>query len=70
MNDGEYYSKMEKEEETQKIIKYQFKTGKKIKILFNSAEFEIPRITNYTFSEDEKKILLQTETKKIYEWLQ
>ena len=66
MNDGEYYSKIEKEEETQKIIKYQFKTGKQIKILFNSAEFDIPRITNYTFSEDEKKILLQTETEKIY----
>ena len=68
MNDGEYYSKMEKKDEEQEIIKYQFKDGKKIKTLFNSANFEIPKITNYTFSKDEKQVLLATKTEKIYRY--
>lgn len=68
MNDGEHYSKIEKTETSQEIIKYQFQNGKKIRTLFTSAEFEIPRITDYTFSNDEKKILLKTETEKIYRY--
>tara|TARA_B100001250_G_scaffold253649_1_gene218169 strand:- start:12089 stop:14236 length:2148 start_codon:yes stop_codon:yes gene_type:complete len=68
MNDGEHYSKIEKTETSQEIIKYQFQNGKKIRTLFTSAEFEIPRITDYTFSNNEKKILLKTETEKIYRY--
>ena len=68
MNDGEHYSTMEKNKDGQKIIKYQFKNGKKIKTLFNSTDFKIPKITNYTFSKDEKQVLLATETEKIYRY--
>ena len=68
MNDGEHYSKIEKTETSQEIIKYQFQNGKKIRTLFTSAEFEIPRISDYTFSNNEKKILLKTETEKIYRY--
>ena len=57
MNDGEHYSTIEKKDDGQQIIKYQFKDGKKIGPLFRSADFKIPRITNYTFSKDEKKII-------------
>jgi dipeptidyl-peptidase-4 len=66
MNDGEHYSTMEKTENGQEIIKHQFKDGKKVRTLFSSADFDIQRINNYTFSDDEKQLLLSTETEKIY----
>jgi len=66
MNDGEHYSTMEKTEKGQEIIKHQFKDGKKVRTLFSSADFDIQGINNYTFSNDEKQLLLSTETEKIY----
>ena len=66
MNDGEHYSTMEKVDEGQAIIKYKFKSGKKVRTLFKSTDFDIPKINNYTFSEDEQQILLATEKEKIY----
>jgi len=66
MNDGEHYSTMEKIEDGQQIIKYKFRSGEKVRTLFNSNDFDIPKINSYTFSEDEKKILLKTETEHIY----
>jgi dipeptidyl-peptidase-4 len=66
MNDGEHYSTMERIEGGQEIIKYKFKSGKKVRTLFKSADFEIPRIGAYTFSDDEKQLLLATETESIY----
>jgi dipeptidyl-peptidase-4 len=66
MNDGEYYSTLEQTDEGQEIIKYQFKNGKKVRVLFNSADFEISKISGYSFSNNEKQILLKTETEKIY----
>ena len=68
MNDGEHYSTMEKTEKGQEIIKHQFKDGKKVRTLFSSADFDIQRINNYTFSDDEKQLLLSTETEKIYRY--
>ena len=66
MNDGEHYSTMEKNDDGQKIIKHKFKSGKKVRTLFKSADFEIPKIKNYTFSKDEKQLLLATKTENIY----
>ena len=67
MNDGEHYSTIEKIEDEQQIIKYKFRTGEKVRTLFNSNDFDIPKINSYTFSEDEKKILLKsTFDLKIY----
>ena len=66
MNDGEHYSTKEKTEDGQEIIKYQFKNGKKVRTLFKSADFKIQKIGKYTFSENEKQLLLATETKRIY----
>ncbi len=68
MNDGEHYSTMEKTEEGQEIIKYQFKNGKKVRTLFTSADFKITKIRGYTFSKNEKQLLLATETEKIYRY--
>ena len=68
MNDGEHYSTIEKTEDGQEIIKYRFKNGKKVRTLFKSTDFEIPKIGKYTFSENEKQLLLATETKSIYRY--
>ena len=68
MNDGEHYSTIEKTEDGQEIIKYRFKNGKKVRTLFKSTDFEIPKIGKYTFSENEKQLLLATETTSIYRY--
>ena len=66
MNDGEHYSTMEKIDNHQQIIKYKFVNGKKVLTIFNSKDFELPKINEYEFSQNEKKILLKTEKEKIY----
>ena len=68
MNDEEHYTLMEMNDDEQDIIKYKFEDGRKIATLFESKRFEIPKIINYTFSNDEKKILLATKTEKIYRY--
>ena len=47
------------------INQYSFKLGKKVRTLFKSKEFEISRISDYTFSNDEQKFLLSTELSAI-----
>jgi len=66
MNDGEHYSTIKNTEDGQEIVKHKFKSGKKVRTLFKSADFEISRVGKYTFSKDEKQLLLATETKSIY----
>ena len=68
MNDGEHYAALEKTDKGQEVIKYQFKDGKKVRTLLQCYNFEIPKVNNYSFSLDEKKILLETETEKIYRY--
>ena len=66
MNDGEHYTTIIKENNSQKIIKYRFKDGKRVKAIFSTDNYSISRVTSYTFSKDESMILMATETKKIY----
>ena len=68
MNNGNYFSRIENIDTNQEISKYEFKTGKKISALFNSRDFDIKKISKYTFSQDEKKLLLATETESIYRY--
>ncbi len=68
MNDGEHYVTMEKTDNGQEIIKYRFKSGKKVRTLFKSNNFEIPKVGRYTFSQDEKQLLLATKTEGIYRY--
>ena len=49
-------------------MKYKFKNGKKIKVLFNSSKFDISKINNYSFSNNEKQLLIETEKTKIYRY--
>ena len=68
MNNGEHYVSLENSELGQELNIYKYKDGEKVRTLFKSEEFDLKRITNYTFSNDEKKLLLETQTEKIYRY--
>ena len=67
MQDGNYYSKLDKKGGYSQINKYSFLTGQKTRTLVDSKNIEID-INNYTFSKDEKKVLFANETVKIYRY--
>ena len=68
MNNGEHYVSLENSELGQELNVYKYKDGEKVRTLFKSDEFDLKRITNYAFSKDEKKLLLETQTEKIYRY--
>ncbi|HZL12231.1 MAG TPA: S9 family peptidase [Prolixibacteraceae bacterium] len=66
MNDGLHYT-IKKDEN--KIVKYSYKTGEQVEILFDLAKIENPgfsTFSDYTFSNDESKILFTTNKQPIY----
>ena len=68
MNNGDFYTKIKRSDEGQEIIKYQFKNGKKVTTLFKSSDFNVKNINNYSFSDDDKLMLISTETESIYRY--
>ena len=68
MNNGDFYTKIKRSDEGQEIIKYQFKNGKEVTTLFKSSDFNVKNINNYSFSDDDKLILISTETESIYRY--
>lgn len=65
--DGEHYSQMNAG--GTQIIKYSFKTGKQVEVLFDATtarECPFKKFDSYSFSPDGTKILIATETKPIY----
>ena len=66
MKDGMHYTSLEENS----IVKYEYKTGNKITVLLNGNDLLVKEvkldIDDYQFSEDEKKVLVQTETESIY----
>ena len=65
--DGEHYTQMNAE--GTQIIKYSFKTGKQVEVLFDAAtarECPFKSFDSYTFSPDGMKLLIATETTPIY----
>ncbi|MFA5535185.1 MAG: S9 family peptidase, partial [Mariniphaga sp.] len=66
MNDGEHYTTLEG---NTKIVKNSYKTGEVVDILFDLEKIDrapLASLSDYTFSEDETKILLTTDEKPIY----
>jgi dipeptidyl-peptidase-4 len=66
MSDGLSYTTLE---EGTKIVKYSYKTGEKIDLVFDLGKVENPGFTvfnDYSFSSDETKILFTTNQKAIY----
>ena len=68
MNNGEHYVSLENSELGQELNIYKYKDGERVRTLFKSDEFDLKRITNYSFSNDEKQLLLETQTEKIYRY--
>lgn len=65
--DGEHYSQMNAD--ATQIIKYSFKTGKSVEVLFDAAtarECPFKTFDRYSFSPDGSKLLLATKTTPIY----
>jgi len=71
MNDGIHYSTMAYTSNGVVIEKYSYATSNKIEDVLKSSDFKLPGgkqldFDEYTFSMDEKKLLLRTETEQIY----
>ncbi len=67
LNDGESYSRLS--HDRKQIISYSFKDGNQKDVLFDVAtarNVKLEKIDGYILSPDEKKMLIQTETKSIY----
>jgi dipeptidyl-peptidase-4 len=66
MNDGLHYTT---KEEGNKIVKYSYKTGEQVEVMFDLSKTEnagFSAFSDYTYSADETKILFTTKTKPIY----
>lgn len=67
MNNGKQYSVLNYENGSTAIDVYDYKTLSKVETLVNSSNLEaIPSFSNYTFSKDERKIILATELESIF----
>lgn len=65
-NDGEHYTT---HESGNKIVKYSYKTGNEVEVVFDITKIEnatISLFSDYAFSDDETKILLTTNVKPLY----
>ncbi len=70
MNDGRYYSKIEKVGSGQAIVQYEFKTGKVMDTVVTSRQLitgkDSLEIGFYQFNKDESEILLSDHVESIY----
>jgi dipeptidyl-peptidase-4 len=65
MNTGKFYTALDQN----KIVKYDITTGQPVETLLDGSTLSPAlEIENYSFSSDEKKLLLQTNVKSIYRW--
>ncbi len=70
MNDGKNYTQIDREGKHQYIRVYSLETGDKVRTIFDNATNKFGgtelSVQSYTFSKDEKKMLLRTEGEHIY----
>jgi len=69
LNDGKHYTRLEEDA----IKQYDLVSGKGVATLFDattidSEDFSADKFDSYTFSEDESKLLLKTESESIYRY--
>ncbi len=65
LNDGRSYSEIDYSGSYPAIVQYSFENGQKIQTLFDGQAEQL-NFSDYTFSDDETKLLLATETQPIY----
>ena len=68
MNDGIHYSSLNYGDKNVYITEYSYETGDSISTIVDSKDLDGISFSNYSFSEDEKKVLLPTETESIYRY--
>ena len=68
MNDGIHYSSLNYGENNVYITQYSYETGDSISTIVDSKDLDGISFSDYSFSEDEKKVLLPTETESIYRY--
>ncbi|MBS1740807.1 MAG: S9 family peptidase [Bacteroidetes bacterium] len=66
MKDGNHYTQIDIENGKQQINVYSLQTGKKIQTLFANTQLPAIHIDDYTFSNDESKIIIYSEGQNIY----
>ncbi len=69
MKNGQQYSVLnnDRARNTVSIEIYDYKTSQKVKTFFSTKDFnEIDNFSSYKFSQDESKVILETEVTKIY----
>jgi dipeptidyl-peptidase 4 len=70
MNDGKHYSTLEFTKEGAQISKYSYANGEKVSDIFKQADILLNgkpiNFDDYTFSADESRLLVPTETEPIY----
>ena len=72
MKDGEHYTTLANGKSNPAIVRYEYKTGNAVDTILKEDWLLTPdkkekiSIENYSFSADEKKILIATETEPIY----
>ncbi len=71
MNNGQQYSVLnfDRSSRSTSIDLYDYKTLSKLKTIATSETMDaIPYFTNYTFSEDERQVILETDTEPIFRY--
>jgi len=68
MNDGIHYSSLNYGDKNIYITQYSYETGDSISTIVDSKDLDGISFSDYSFSEDEKKVLLPTETESIYRY--
>ena len=72
MLDGKYYSSQIEDDAGQKVVKYDVTTGQVVSDLFGSSNLSLSKgekpisFDEYSFSADESRVMLATETESVY----
>lgn len=70
MKDGKFYTQLDAEEKAQRINVYELATGNKVRTIFDNSSNQhngnMLNVEDYSFSDDEKKLLLLTDGEHIY----
>lgn len=67
MNDGLHYTSLEQNNGATEIVKYTYKDGKKVAVIASTVDLPAGvSIDDYTFSADEKKLLIASDDEAIY----
>lgn len=66
MNDGIHYSSLNYDKNSVYVTEYSYETGDSVSTIVHSKELDGISFEDYSFSSNEEKILLPTETESIY----